>query len=133
MLKKALIGFGIVFAILIAIVFALGFLTPDEKSVSETVSMTVGSRTVTVGGHYKDMTQELLARRHEDHRRRPRQITIGPDQLEVDGKTQVLEPDQDVEITVDEKGAVGGEGGELSRRNRQRSAIAPRRPRSACG
>ena len=33
-------------------------------------------------------------------------ITIGPDQLDVDGKTQVLEPDQDVEITVDEKGVV---------------------------
>ena len=45
MLKKALIGFGIVFAILIALVVALGFLTPDEKSVSQTVSMSVGSRT----------------------------------------------------------------------------------------
>ncbi len=105
MLKKALIGFGIVFAILIAIVVALGFLTPDEKSVSETVSMTVGSRTVTVGGHYKNMTQELLADGMkitvDGH-----QITVGTDQLEVDGKTQVLEPNQDVEITVDEKGAV---------------------------
>jgi hypothetical protein len=27
--------------------------------------------------------------------------------MDVDGKTQALEPDQDVEITVDEKGAVG--------------------------
>ena len=128
MLKKALIGFGIVFAILIAIVVALGFLTPDGKSVSETVSMTVGSRTVTVGGHYKDMTQESLADGMkitvDGHL-----ITIGPDQLEVDGKTQVLEPNQDVEITVDEKGAVSREGGELSRRYRQRSAIAPRRRR----
>ena len=105
MLKKALIGFGIVFAILIVIVVALGFLTPDGTSVSQTVSMSVGNRTVTVGGHYKDMKQESLADGMkitvDGH-----QITIGPDQLEVDGKTQVLEPNQDVEITVDEKGAV---------------------------
>ena len=105
MLKKALIGFGILFAILIGIVFALGFFTPDGKSVSETVSMSVGSRTVTVGGHYKDMTQESLADGMkiivDGHK-----ITISADQLEVDGKTQVLEPGQDVEITVDAKGAV---------------------------
>ena len=105
MLKKALIGFGIVFAILIGIVIALGFFTPDGKSVSETVSMTVGSRTVTVGGHYKDMIQESLSDGMkitvDGH-----EITIGPDQIEVDGKTQVLEPGQDVEIMVDEKGAV---------------------------
>ena len=98
MLKKALIGFGIVFAILIGIVFALGFFTPDGKSVSETVSMTVG-------GHYKDMTQESLSDgmkiNIDGH-----VITIGPDQMDVDGKTQALEPDQDVEITVDEKGAL---------------------------
>jgi hypothetical protein len=105
MLKKALIGFGIVFAILIGIVFALGFFTPDERSVSQTVSMTVGGRTVTVGGHYKDMTQESLSDgmkiNVDGH-----VITIGSDQLDVDGKTQTLEPDQDVEIMVDEKGVV---------------------------
>jgi hypothetical protein len=105
MLKKALIGFGIVLAILLAIVVALGFLTPDDNSVGETVSMTVGGRTVTVGGHYKDMTQESLADgikiTVDGHK-----ITVGTDQLEVDGKTQVLEPNQDVTIMVDEKGAV---------------------------
>lgn len=105
MLKKVLIGLGIVFALLIAIVVALGFLTPDETSVSQTLSMTVGNRTVTIAGHYKDMTQESLADGMkiivDGH-----EITIGPDQLEVDGKTQVLEPNQDVEIMVDEKGAV---------------------------
>jgi hypothetical protein len=105
MLKKALIGFGIVLALVIAIVVALGSLSPDGASVSQTVSMTVGTRTVTVGGHYKDMTQESLADGMkiivDGH-----EITVGTDQLEVDGKTQVLEPNQDVEITVDEKGAV---------------------------
>jgi hypothetical protein len=105
MLTKALIGLGIVFAILIGIIFALGFLTPDKKSISETVSMPVGTHTVTVGGHYKDMTQESLSDgmkiNIDGH-----VITIGSDQLDVDGKTQTLEPDQDVEITVDEKGAL---------------------------
>jgi hypothetical protein len=104
-LKRILIGLGIVLALLIAIVAALGFLTPDENSVSQTVSMTVGSRTVTIGGHYKDMTQESLADgikiTVDDH-----EITVGADQLEVDGKTQVLEPGQDVEVLVDDKGAV---------------------------
>ena len=104
-LKRILIGLGIVLALLFAIVAALGFLTPDKKSVSQTVSMTVGSRTVTIGGHYKDMTQESLADgikiNVDGH-----EITVGADQLEVDGKTQVLEPGQDVEILVDDKGTV---------------------------
>jgi hypothetical protein len=105
MLKKALIGLGIVLALLIAIVVAIGSLTPDDTSVSQTLSLTVGNRTVTVGGHYKDLTQESLADGMkitvDGH-----EITVGPDQLEVDGKTQVLEPGQDVAIDVDEKGAV---------------------------
>jgi len=99
------IGLGIVLALLIAIVFAVGYWTPDENSVTQTMSMTVGNRTVTVGGHYKSMTQESLADGikivvdgHE--------ITVSADQLTVDGKTQVLEPVQDVEIWVDAKGAV---------------------------
>ena len=104
-LKRILIGLGIVLALLFAIVAALGFLTRDEKSVSQTVSMAVGSRTVTMGGHYKDMTQESLADgikiNIDGH-----EITVGADQLEVDGKTQVLELGQDVEILVDDKGTV---------------------------
>jgi len=60
-LKRILIGLGIVLVLLIALVVVAGYWTPDEKSVTQTMSMTVGSRTVTVGGHYKDMTQESLA------------------------------------------------------------------------
>jgi autotransporter translocation and assembly factor TamB len=103
--KRLLIGLGIVLALLIAIVFALGFWTPDKNSVSQTISMTVGDRTITVGGHYKSMTQESLADGikvvidgHE--------ITLSADQLTVDGKTQVLEPGQDVEVLVDADGKV---------------------------
>ena len=69
------------------------------------MSMTVGSRTVTVGGHYKDMTQELLADgikvTIDGH-----VIMVSADQLTVDGKTQVLEPGQDVEVLVDAEGVV---------------------------
>ena len=104
-LKLILVGLGIVLALLIAIVFVVGYWTPDQKSATQTMSMTVGNRTVTVGGHYKSMTQASLADRIkitvDGH-----DITVSTDQLTVDGKTQVLEPGQDVEVLVDDKGAV---------------------------
>ncbi|MGH6802950.1 MAG: hypothetical protein ACREC3_06240 [Methyloceanibacter sp.] len=104
-LKRILIGLGIVLVLLIALVVVAGYWTPDEKSVTQTMSMTVGSRTVTVGGHYKDMTQESLADGIkvviDGH-----VIIVSADQLTVDGKTQVLEPGQDVEVLVDDKGVV---------------------------
>jgi autotransporter translocation and assembly factor TamB len=103
--KRIAIGLGIVLALVIAIVFAVGFWTPDKSSVTQSVSMAVGDRTLTVGGHYKSMTQESLADGIkivvDDH-----QIVLSTDQLTVDDKTQVLEPGQDVEVLVDEKGAV---------------------------
>ena len=104
-LKRILIGLGIVLVLLIALVVVAGYWTPDEKSVTQTMSMTVGSRTVTVGGHYKDMTQESLADGIkvviDGH-----VIIVSADQLTVDGKTQVLEPGQDVEVLVDAEGVV---------------------------
>ncbi|MGH9897219.1 MAG: hypothetical protein ACREA0_35530 [bacterium] len=104
-LKRILIGLGIVLVLLIALVVVAGYWTPDEKSVTQTMSMTVGSRTVTVGGHYKDMTQETLADgikvTIDGH-----VIIVSADQLTVDGKTQVLEPGQDVEVLVDAEGVV---------------------------
>jgi len=104
-LKRILIGLGIVLVLLIALVVVAGYWTPDEKSVTQTISMTVGNRTVTVGGHYKDMTQESLADgikvTIDGH-----VIIVSADQLTVDGKTQVLEPGQDVEVLVDAEGVV---------------------------
>jgi len=101
--KRLLIGLAIVVALLLGILFAIGFGTPDEESASQTMSMTVGGRTVTVGGHYKNMTQESLADGikvvidgHE--------VVVAGDQLTVDGKTEVLEPGQDVEVLVDKDG-----------------------------
>ena len=67
--------------------------------------MTVGHRTVTVGGNYKSVTQELMADgmgiKVDGH-----EITLTGDQLTIDGKTQVLEPEQNIDIWVDDKGAV---------------------------
>lgn len=104
-LKRILIGLALVLVLLIGILFAIGLLTTDEGSVTQTISMTVGNRTVTVGGHYKDMTQESLADgikvTIDGHK-----ILISGDQLTVDGKTQVLEPGQDVEVLVDQDGKV---------------------------
>ena len=104
-LKRILIGLGIVLALLIALVVVAGYWGPDEKPASQTVSMTVGSRTVTVGGHYKNMTQESLADgikvTVDGH-----VIVVSADQLTVDGKMQVLEPGQDVQVLVDAEGVV---------------------------
>jgi hypothetical protein len=104
-LKRILIGLAIVLVLLIAIVIAIGFWSPDEGSVTQTMSMTVGSRTVTIGGHFKSMTQESLADGIkvviDGH-----VIIVTADQLTVDGNTQVLEPGQDVEVLVDKDGKV---------------------------
>ena len=104
-LKRILIGLGIVLVLLIGILFAIGFWSPDEGSVTQTMSMTVGSRTVTVGGQFKSMTQESLADGIkvviDGH-----VIIVTGDHLTVDGNTQVLEPGQDVEVLVDKDGKV---------------------------
>jgi hypothetical protein len=103
-LKRILIGAGIVLALLIALVFAVGYWTPSGQ-VEQGLSMTVGHRTVTIGGHYKSVTQESMADgmsiKVDGH-----EITLTGDQLTIDGKTQVLEPDQNIEIFVDDKGQV---------------------------
>jgi hypothetical protein len=103
-LKRILIGVGLVLALAIAMVFAVGYWTPSGQ-VEQTLSVTVGHRTVTIGGNYKSVTQESMAdgmsikvNGHE--------ITLTGDQLTIDGKTQVLEPDQNIEIWVDEEGKV---------------------------
>ena len=104
-LKRILLGAGIVFVLLVALVLAAGYWSVDEGSVTQSMSMTVGGRTVTVGGHYQNMTQESLADgikvTVDGH-----EIVVSDGQLTVDGKTQLLEPDQDVEVLVGKDGAV---------------------------
>ncbi len=103
-LKRVLIGAGLVLALAVAMVFAVGYWTPSGQ-VEQTLSVTVGHRTVTIGGKYKSVTQESMADgmsiKVDGH-----EITLTGDQLTIDGKTQVLEPDQNIEIWVDEEGKV---------------------------
>ena len=103
-LIRILIGLGIVLALLIAIVLVVGNWGSGGPP-TQALSMTVGNRTVTVAGHYKNLTQEskadgikVVVDGHE--------VIVTEDQLTVDGKTQVLEPGQDVEIYVYKEGKV---------------------------
>ncbi len=103
-LMRILAVLGIVLALVIVFVLVIGNWGKSGKT-TQALSMSVGNRTVTVAGHYKDMTQEsmsdgikVVVDGHE--------ISIAEDQLTVDGKVEVLEPDQDVMIYVAEDGKV---------------------------
>jgi hypothetical protein len=101
-LKWALIALGIVAALVIAIIAALGLLTSGGGK--EVRHISIGQRTISVS-HYKDMTQESIADGvkivADDH-----VITATPDAITIDGKTQDFDPSQDVEINIDEKGGI---------------------------
>jgi hypothetical protein len=103
-LKRILIGLGIAVALVIAIVLVVGYWAPSGE-VSKTTSVDVGDHTVTIGGKYKNVTQESMAD-GVDIKVDGHEIAINADQLTVDGKTQVLEAGQDVKISVDDSGAV---------------------------
>jgi hypothetical protein len=103
-LLRILAGLGIVLALVIVFVLVIGnWGTSDDTT--QALSLTVGNRTVTVAGHYKDMTQESIANGMkvvvDGH-----EIVVTDDQLSVDGKTEVVEPDQDVMVYVGEDGKV---------------------------
>ena len=103
-LMRILAVLGIVLALVIVFVLVIGNWGKSGKT-TQALSLSVGNRTVTVAGHYKDMTQEsmsdgikVVVDGHE--------ISIAEDQLTVNGKVEVLEPDQDVMIYVAEDGKV---------------------------
>ena len=132
MLKKALIGFGIVLALLIAIVVALGFLTPD-RDIGQPDRVADGRqphrhRRRPLQGH----DAGIAHRRPQDHRRRP------PDHdrsRSARGRRQDAgagaEPGRGDHGRRERRGL--GESGAVRRRCPQRSAIGPRCRRSACG
>lgn len=103
-LKRILIGLAIVVVLVIAIVLAVSHWSSGGQVV-ETMSMTVGNRTITVSGHYKTMRQETMADGMkvtiDGH-----VIAATPGELSIDGKPQTFDPDQDVEITINDKGVV---------------------------
>jgi major membrane immunogen (membrane-anchored lipoprotein) len=101
-LKGGLIALGIVVVLVIAIVAALGLLSSGGGH--EVRHISVGQRTITVS-HYKNMTQESIADGvkivTDGHI-----ISVTPDALTIDGNAQSFDPAQDVEIDIDEKGAI---------------------------
>ena len=101
-LKWLLIALSLVIILMIAIVAGLGMMT--SKQGKEVRHISVGQRTVTVS-HYKNLTQETTADGVkivvDGHT-----ITATADAITIDGKAQTFYPTQDVEITIDEKGAV---------------------------
>ena len=105
-LKQVLIGLGIALALIVAIVLVVGHWSPGEQpEVAKAMSIEVGDHTVTVTGNYKNLTQESMADgmdiKVDDH-----EIAINADQLSADGKTQVLQAGQDIEVAVDDNGAI---------------------------
>jgi hypothetical protein len=113
-LKRILIALAIVVVLVILIVLAISHWSSGGQVV-ETMSMTVGNRNITVSGYYKHMTQESMAEGMkvvvDGH-----VITATPGEITIDGNPQNFEPDQDVEITINEKGGVeakaaGSDGG----------------------
>jgi len=103
-LLRILAALGIILALVIVFVLVIGNWGARDDS-TQALSLSVGNRTVTVAGHYKDMTQESISNGMkvivDGH-----EIQVTDDQLTVDGKTQVLEPDQDVMVYVAEDGKV---------------------------
>lgn len=103
-LMRILAALGIILALVITIVLVIGNWRTGAPE-TQALSMTVGSRTITVAGHFKNMTQESVADGikvivdgHE--------VLLADDQLSVDGKTDVLEPGQNVMVYVDQAGNV---------------------------
>jgi uncharacterized protein YpmS len=101
-LMRILVSLGIALALVIVIVLVIGnWGTSDETT--QALSMSVGNRTVTVAGHYENLTQESFGEgikfSVDSH-----EVQVSDHQLTVDGKTEVLEPDKDVMVYVTEDG-----------------------------
>jgi hypothetical protein len=102
-LTQILIGSGVLLALLVTLVVLAG--NWGSRPPSQTVEMSFGTHLVTVKGHYKDLTQETIAEGlliAVDGN----EIMVNDAQVTAAGLTHVLEPGQNVEILVDEKGTV---------------------------
>ena len=101
-LKGLLVALGLVVVLAIGIIFALGLSTSNKGK--EVRHISIGQRTIAVS-HHKDLTQETTADGVkivvDGHT-----IIATPDAITIDGKLQTFDPAQDVEISVDETGAV---------------------------
>ena len=102
-LKGLLIALGLVVVLVIGIIAALGLLTSDQGK--EVRHISIGQRTITVS-HFKNLTQETTADGVVKIVADGHTITATQDAITIDGKPQNFDPTQDVEVSIDEAGAV---------------------------
>jgi hypothetical protein len=100
--KGLLIGLGLVVVLVFVIIAALGMIGSDKGK--EVRHISIGQRTITVT-HFKNLTQETTADGVkivvDGHT-----IIATADAISIDGKAQNFDPAQDVDITIDESGAL---------------------------
>ena len=103
-IMRGLVAIALALGLVIVIVLLIGNIGSGGDG-TELTALTVGSRTVTVAGHYKTLSQEsvgdgikIIVEGHE--------IMVTADQLSVDGKAQVLEPEENVTVTVSKEGGI---------------------------
>ena len=103
-IMRGLVAIALALGLVIAIVLLIGNIGSGEDS-REVTALTVGGRTVTVAGYYETLSQEsvgdgvkIIVEGHE--------IMVTADQLSVGGKAQVLEPEENVTISVSKYGKV---------------------------
>lgn len=121
-LTQFLIGLGAVLALMIVILTMAGIWGSNVPN--QTVEASFGEHLVTVKGHYKDLTQETVAEGlmiTVDGQK----IAITNDQVTAAGLTHALQPGQDVEILVDEKGTVAVRVGDPAGDDSASTDVAP--------
>jgi hypothetical protein len=102
-LMQILIAFGAVLALLLVFLVLAG--NWGSSVPSQTIEASFGDHLVTVKGHYQDLTQETVAEGlliTVDGQK----IAVTNEQVTAAGLTHALQPGQNVEILVDEKGTV---------------------------
>jgi len=103
-IMRGLVAIALALGLVILIVLLIGNIGAGGDG-KEITALTVGSRTVTVAGHYETLSQEsvadgvkIIVEGHE--------IMVTADQLSVDGAAQVLEPEENVTVAVSKNGAI---------------------------
>jgi len=103
-IMRGLVGVALALGLVIVFVLLIGNIGSRDDGI-ESTALTVGTRTVTVAGHYETLSQEsvadgvkIIVEGHE--------IMVTEDQLSVDGSAQVLEPEEHVTVFVAKNGTV---------------------------
>lgn len=101
-IMRGLVGVALALGLMILFVLLIGNIGVRNDE-ARTTTLTIGARNVTVRGHYKTLSQEtvgdgvkIIVGGHE--------IMVSADQLSVDGKAQVLEPEENVTVSITEHG-----------------------------